>query len=91
MKNALHDIHFEGKDKVLHAIENLPKETISQKINRFLSREVEIPLSGLFAVGVATLLLIAVPIQLHLNSTKTEPQPYTIRVIEGGTQHETYY
>ena len=52
MKPTLNDIRFEGKAKVLRAIENQSNESCMQKINRLLSREVEIPLAGLFAVGI---------------------------------------
>lgn len=91
MKPTLNDIRFEGKAKVLRAIENQSNESFMQKINRLLSREVEIPLAGLFAVGITGLLLVAFPLQLHLSTLNHSPQPYTITVIEGGNRHEINY
>lgn len=91
MKPTLDDMRFEGKVNVLRALENQASESFMQKINRFLSREVEVPLAGLFAVGITGILLVAFPIQWHLKTLEDAPAPYTITVIKGESNHEIYY
>ena len=91
MKPTLDEIRFEGKEAVLKAIENQRKQTLKEKIDAFLNREVELPLGGALAVGVACLLLFVAPTQMRLKSVKAGPEPYTITVIEGGNSNETHY
>ena len=91
MKPTLNDIRFEGKKDVLRAIENQQKQTLRQKIDDFLNRELEVPLGGVLAFGVACMLLFVAPAQGRHKALRSGPAPYTITVIEGGTSNETHY
>ncbi|HKL09998.1 MAG TPA: hypothetical protein VJ990_01050 [Clostridia bacterium] len=86
--DSMSEVKFEGRERVMKEIMRLESEKHSfwDKINRFMNKEVEIPIAAV----VSTCIIVLMIGTSGINNKKDMAYSYSITVVDQGGQYETY-